>query len=102
MWDNSYDDYIEKFKYTNESNPTKFSFLLAVNFSPQFMFWLFYIQTIPSLQDDYPAYSLVPNRKGVGISGGLEKSPKHNKRVGWNSRGGGVGIYIYIYTLSVP
>ena len=28
---------------------------------------------------------------GVGISGGgggLEKSPKHNKRVGWNSQGG--------------
>ena len=26
---------------------------------------------------------------GVGINGGgLEKSPKHNKRVGWNSRGG--------------
>ena len=24
---------------------------------------------------------------GVGISGGLEKSPKHNKRVGWDSRG---------------
>ena len=23
--------------------------------------------------------------------GGLEKSPKHNKRVGWNSRGGGAG-----------
>ena len=35
-------------------------------------------------------YSLVPNRRGVGISGGLEKSPKHNKRVGWNSRGGGL------------
>ena len=36
-------------------------------------------------------YSLVPNRRGVRISGGgggLEKSPKHNKRVGWNSRGG--------------
>ena len=32
----------------------------------------------------------MPNRRGVGISGGgLEKSPKHNKRVGWNSRGGG-------------
>ena len=32
-------------------------------------------------------YSLVPNRRGVGISGGggLGKSPKHNKRVEWNS-----------------
>ena len=36
------------------------------------------------------AYSLVPNRRGVGISGGgFENSPKHNKRVGWNSRGVG-------------
>ena len=35
-------------------------------------------------------YSLVPNRRGAGISGGgLEKSSKHNKRVGWNSRGVG-------------
>ena len=33
-------------------------------------------------------YSLVPNRRGVRISGGLEKSTKHNKRVGWNSLGG--------------
>ena len=36
----------------------------------------------------------MPNRRGVGISGGggggLEKSPKHNKRVGWNSWGGGL------------
>ena len=33
----------------------------------------------------------MPNKRGVGISGGgLEKSPKHNKRVGWNSRGGGL------------
>ena len=38
----------------------------------------------------YPNYSLVPNRRGVGISeGGLEKSPKNNKRVGWNSLGVG-------------
>ena len=42
------------------------------------------------LCDDVKSYSLVPNRRGVGISGGgLEKSPKHNKRVGWNSRGVG-------------
>ena len=40
--------------------------------------------------DVHEKYSLVPNRRGVGISGGLEKSPKHNKRVGWNSRGGGL------------
>ena len=28
----------------------------------------------------------MPNRRRVGISGGLEKSPKHNKWMGWNSR----------------
>ena len=26
------------------------------------------------------------------MGGGLEKSPKHNKRVGWNSLGGGFEI----------
>ena len=39
-------------------------------------------------------YSLVPNRRGVGRNkrgGGLEKSPKHNKWVGWNSQGGWKG-----------
>ena len=36
-------------------------------------------------------YSLVPNRRGGWNKrgGGLEKSPKHNKWVGWNSQGVG-------------
>ena len=40
-------------------------------------------------------FSLVPNRRGVGISGGVGKISKTYKRVGWNCNyriaGGGVG-----------
>ena len=33
-------------------------------------------------------YSLVPNRRGVGIVGGVGKIPKTYLAGGWNKRGG--------------
>ena len=48
-------------------------------------------------------YSLVSNRRGVGIVGGLEKISKINSRGGWNNRGVGKNLsdshFLYVVTV---